>query len=74
MVWHVGCTLDRHMRTYTIARTDTDGPISSLNTAWRAYAGAFSAIRVQTTDRRCARKIVRLARALGYPVKFWESK
>ncbi len=59
------------MRTYVVRRAN-DGTITSLNTAWRAYAGAFSVIRFETTDRRIARKVVRLARALGYDdVAFW---
>ena len=39
-------------------------------TPWRAFVGAFRLISFETTDRRVARRVVRLARRLGYLVKF----
>lgn len=59
------------MRTYIIGRT-SGRSCMSLNTAFRAYVGAMSFYQVETGDRRAARKIVRLARALGFDdVRFW---
>ena len=38
--------------------------------AWRAFPNAFSVFRFETTDRRQARRVVRLARRLGFNVIF----
>lgn len=58
------------MRIYRIGR-GSGRSLSSLT--FRAYVGAFSFVSVETSDRRKARKIVRLARALGYAdCAFWE--
>jgi predicted kinase len=67
----LSCLANERPRTYVIGRR-SHRSISSLNAAWRAYAGAFTVYQVETPDRRAARKVVRLARALGYDdVRFW---
>lgn len=57
------------MTVYVIGRA-SGRSCSSLT--FRAYVGAFSFYQVETTDRRKARRVVRLARGLGYgDVSFW---
>jgi hypothetical protein len=54
------------MRTYNVVLTDIDGGLHP----WRAFAGAFQVYMFSTGDRRVARRVVRLARRLGYGVRF----
>lgn len=50
------------MRTYNVVSTDSDGRLCS----WRVANGAMRVYQFSTSDRRVARKAVRLARRIGY--------
>ena len=49
-------------RVYTVHAKD--------NSLWKIIPQGFSFVDFTTTDRRIARKVVRLARKLGYDLRF----
>lgn len=57
------------MRTEYTVRPAVQGSTTDLY-GWRIMRGAFTVFSFTTTDRRVARRVVRMARRLGYDVHF----